>query len=168
MRFIVKAMTVLCISGFSTGVFSDEVTDQIDKQIWIPVMESVREADYDQHAATFHPSAIMVFEMDSRTMLASEFLKNVKTGFAKRKGGPKTTTVQFRFNQRLHDECTAFESGVFLFRSPDKEGVVKDHYIHFEFLLIYENGRWLTLMEKQKQRVTITEWNAAGTAGRIE
>lgn len=111
----------------------------------------------------------MVFEPDENTMTAKQFLENnVKKSFEKRRGGPQTTRVAFRFNQRLHDENTAFESGVFLFQNPNKEGEVLNHYIQFEFLLVRESGRWLILMEKQKARVTKDEWDAAGELGKVE
>jgi hypothetical protein len=52
------------------------------------------------------------------------------------------------------------ETGIFRYSTVDSEGRSKDEYIHFEGLLVKKNGKWKTLMEYQKSKTTLQEWNA--------
>lgn len=65
--------------------------------------------------------------------------------------------VEFRFSERWGDETTARETGIFVYSTVDEKGVRKESYVHFEVLLVKEQG-WKTLMEFQKGPATEEEW----------
>ena len=87
----------------------------------------------------------------SGTMLKAEF-NDTKTGKTE-------ASVAFRFSQRLGDDSTAHETGIFLYTSTNAEGKLKKEYIHFEALLL-RRGEWKIVMEYQKSKATASEWNA--------
>ena len=70
--------------------------------------------------------------------------------------------VEFRFSQRLGDSRTAHETGIFRYTSVNSEGKKNDEYIHFEGLLLKQDGKWKVLMEYQKSKATPDEWMSLG------
>ena len=72
--------------------------------------------------------------------------------------GKIRANVTFRFGQRLGDETTAHETGMFHYTSTNSEGTVTDAYIHFEALLIKEDA-WRIMMEYQKTAATVEDWD---------
>lgn len=69
--------------------------------------------------------------------------------------------VEFRFSQRIGNETTAHETGIFIFTSMDNHGEIKGkHIIHFEMLLIKKELDWHAIMEYQKSEATQEEWDA--------
>ena len=62
--------------------------------------------------------------------------------------------------QRLGDETTAHESGIFRYTATGADGKnIRKSYIHFEALLLKRDG-WKIMMEYQKFEATVEEWNA--------
>ena len=74
------------------------------------------------------------------------------------KAGKTKASVVFRFRQRLGDEATAHESGIFLYTATDADGKDTRKYVHFEALLLKRDG-WKTMMEYQESKATVEEWN---------
>lgn len=141
---------------------------EIDNELWKPLIKSVYEADYTLHESCYHPAAVMVFEMNNKSSSGKEWLEGrVKPGFAERKGKPKTTYLKMRFDKRIHNKESAFETGIFLFSSI-KDGIRKTSYIHFEFLITKANGKWQLLMENQRKRGTLEDWESLPKASEIE
>ena len=79
--------------------------------------------------------------------------------FVDTKAGKTKASVTFRFSQRLGDETTAHETGIFLYSSVGSDGRIKKDFIHFQALLV-KNGDWKILMEYQKSKATQEEWDA--------
>ena len=70
-------------------------------------------------------------------------------------------SVEFRFSQRIGNETTAHDTGIFVYTSADKNGKITGKYItHFEMLLVKRNNTWLAMMEYQKSDGTQEEWEA--------
>ena len=80
-----------------------------------------------------------------------------KQEFDNTKAGKTKASVEFRFLQRLGDDSTAHESGMFLYTNVDAKGNERKEYIHFEALLVKRDG-WKTFMEYQKARGTAAQW----------
>ena len=74
------------------------------------------------------------------------------------KSGKIKASVSFRFSQRLGDETTAHETGMFLYSTVSADGKTVRDYIHFEALLIKKKD-WKIMMEYQKSKATEEEWN---------
>lgn len=69
-------------------------------------------------------------------------------------------SVEFKFSQRLGDETTAHETGIFLYTATGPDGKETRDYIHFEALLLKRDGRWKIVMEYQKSVATRAEFEA--------
>ena len=84
-----------------------------------------------------------------------------KQGFDDTKSGKVKSDVTFRFSQRIIDDTTAHETGIFHYTSIDSNGKeLANQLIHFEMLVVKKNGKWLGVMEYQKSVATQEEWDA--------
>ncbi len=145
-----------------------DIRAQINKELWKPIIKSVLESDYETHAACYHLSAVVVMEMNNQSMTGKQWLENVKIDFEKQKDAPKTTYLKFRFDKRIYSSNTAFETGIYSYSAVDKNGIRRTNYTYFEGLSVRENGKWQIIMENQKKRATLRDWENSGKAGEVE
>ncbi len=126
---------------------------------WAEVSRTVREGDFEGYKATCHNEGVLVSGSKKISQPLSEALARWKKEFVATKTGKVKANVEFKFSQRFGDSATAHETGIFRYSIIDSLGKSKDEYIHFEALLVKKNGRWKTLMEYQKSKATLDEWN---------
>jgi len=126
---------------------------------WAEVSRTVREGDFEGYSATCHPTGVLVSGIKKMSQPLAKALARWRQDFTDTRSGKVKGRVAFRFAQRLGDDTTAHETGIFCYTSTDAQGQVRQEYIHFEELLV-KNGRWQGLMEYQKSRATRAEWEA--------
>jgi peptidyl-prolyl cis-trans isomerase A (cyclophilin A) len=126
---------------------------------WSEVSRTVREGDFEGYKATCHGEGVLVSGSKKTSQPLSKALERWKQDFADTKAGKIKANVEFRFSQRLGDETTAHETGIFLYSTFGADGQTRKEYIHFEALLL-KRGGWKTLMEYQKSKATREEWEA--------
>lgn len=132
-------------------------------QYWNNLSRTVREGDFIGYKEAYHEDAVVIFAVgkNKTSVSIAEALDNWKEGFLETKEGKRKDNVDFRFSQRLGNEDTAHETGIFHFTSKNSDGeTTSNSYIHFEMLLVKRNGEWLSLMEYQKSIATAAEWEA--------
>lgn len=130
---------------------------------WAELARTVQEGDFEGYGASYHKDAVVVFATgkNKTSVTLSKALAGWKEGFMKTKEGKQNDAVQFRFSQRIGDENTAHETGIFHFVSKDANGkLIGEYTLHFEMLLIKRDGKWYGLMEHQKSAATEEEWRA--------
>ena len=149
---------LLYCSALQTVSGADETTRlaQLDK-FWSEVQAAVQNGDYERYKTTCHPSGVLVSGAKKTSYPLSKALAGWKQGFLDTKSGKMKASVEFRFSQRLGDETTAHETGIFHYWTVDANGIRNDQYVHFEALLVKENG-WQTMMEYQKDPASENEW----------
>ncbi|WP_156949981.1 nuclear transport factor 2 family protein [Maribacter antarcticus] len=128
---------------------------------WAEVSRTVHEGDFEGYKATYHEDAVVVFTTgeNKASISITKALANWKQDFIDTKAGRTQNSVIFRFSQRIGDETTAHETGIFTFQSND--GSAKENprqFIHFEALLIKRDNSWLMVMEYQKSKASEEEW----------
>ena len=158
LRTILLLLTPSVIAGTSSAEEAARLA-QLDSY-WGEVSRAVRAGDFDAYAATCHPEGVLVSGTKATSTPLSQALERWKPGFEDTKSGKMKASVAFRFSQRLGDDTTAHETGIFLYSSTAADGQRKDEYIHFEGLLVKREGSWKILMEYQKSKATKEEWQA--------
>lgn len=128
---------------------------------WAEVSRTVHDGDFEGYKATYHEDAVVVFTTgeNKASLSISKALGNWKQDFIDTKAGRTQNSVEFRFSQRVGDENTAHETGIFVFQSLD--GSAKEtpkQFVHFDALLVKKDKGWLMVMEYQKSRATEEEW----------
>jgi len=127
---------------------------------WAEVSRAVAEGDFAAYQQTCHPRAVLVSGVKKTSYPLSQALQRWKVEFDDTRAGRRKSSVTFRFSHRFGDATTAHEAGIFLyeFQLPNKPSVKE--FVHFEALLVKEQGDWQILMEYQKSRATVEEWSA--------
>ncbi|TDI75324.1 MAG: hypothetical protein E2O84_04505 [Bacteroidetes bacterium] len=87
-------------------------------------------------------------------------MKGWKPDIDRTKAGEVAASVEFRFSQRLSDETTAHETGIFHYSAKPEDGELNEYYIFFEGLLVKKGGEWKMLMEYQKSTATAEDFAA--------
>jgi len=130
---------------------------------WTEVSRTVGEGDFDGYAATYHEDAVLVSGGGGVSYPISDALAGWKPDFDRTRRGEVSARVAFRFSSRLTSPTTAHETGLFRYRmdAPDSDAV--DAIVHFEALLVKKDGRWLMVMEYQKEPGTAEEWARAAS-----
>ena len=141
--------------GAESGL-SDEELDAF----WAEMSRSVREGDYATLTGAYHADAVLVDGVRGSTSPVSKAFEAWKPGLQDTKNGRMKASVQFRFTQRLRDESTAHEAGIFRYAADPEKGEPQDDYVRFEMLLVKRNG-WKIVMEHQIGPATEQEWQAA-------
>ena len=130
---------------------------------WAELSRTVGEGDFEGYSAAYHEDAVVIFASgkNKTSMPISKALASWKQGFTDTKSGKQHDSAEFRFSQRIGDQTTAHETGIFIFTSKDNKGKVRAKYItHFEMLLVKRKGAWYGVMEYQKSDATQAEWDA--------
>ena len=132
-------------------------------QYWTELIRTVKEGDFEGYKALYHSDAVVVFAggKNKTSVPIAKALAGWEKGFKNTKEGKNKDKVEFRFSQRIGDETTAHETGIFVFTSTDSDGNVKGKYMtHFEMLMVKKDNTWLAVMEYQKSEASQAEWDA--------
>ena len=139
---------------------SAQVATELDTY-WAEVSRTVVEGHFEGYAVLYHPDAVLVAG-GSGTYPIATALAGWKQGFDDTRDGKAVAGVEFRFTERLNDETTAHDTGMFRYTIDPEGGEGAVALVHFEALLVKKDGRWLMVMEYQKGSATDEEWDAAG------
>lgn len=169
MKKNILLLTTLLLACFATTKATGQsATDsqriaEIDKSYWAEISRTVKEGDFEGYKATCHENAVLVTTSGKNKLSypMTAALARWKQGFLDTKQGKQLDNVQFRFSQRIGDETTAHETGIFYFTSHDSTGkLISEGYTHLEALLVKRGDKWRCLMEYQKSNATKADWDA--------
>jgi ketosteroid isomerase-like protein len=154
-------IVAIFLAGILPSFAADTSTDTQLDAFWAEVSRTVAEGDFAGYAATYHSDAVLVSQSRGGVSVPiAKALDGWQQGFLDTQAGKTTANVKFRFTDRLNDETTAHETGIFHYTADSADGEGADQYVHFEALLV-RKGDWKMLMEYQKEPATEAEWNAA-------
>ena len=165
---LVALMSVVFLAGCQATPEKVEPVDEATRArlveldaYWAEVSRAVNTGDFDAYVATIHPDGVLVSGSKQFSQPLAEALKRWKKEFDATKAGTMTASADFRFAQRYSDATTAHETGILLYRQNDKlAGRTIAEYVHFEALLLKRDGKWQIVMEYQKSKATVKEWEA--------
>ncbi|WP_223032990.1 nuclear transport factor 2 family protein [Hanstruepera marina] len=135
---------------------------ELDKY-WEALSKTVSDGDFEGYGAAYHPDAVVIFATgpNKTSVPLAKALAGWKQGFDDTKAGKNKAGVTFRLSQRIGDDTTAHETGIFNYWTSDANGDNKQEIaVHFEMLLVKKDGKWLGVMEYQKDPATEEEWEA--------
>lgn len=148
---------LLCLSVTNTIAGSIDNQSHDTDKLYKSLIKSVESSDFDLMASTYHPDAVLV--SSKKTSAISNAIKRwtIEGNKLKNEGGK--ATLAFRFKNRLINDTTSFETGIYRYATIDKSGKEKVYLAHFEDLNVKKSGKWLTIMENQTAKASIDEWN---------
>jgi ketosteroid isomerase-like protein len=124
------------------------------------ISRSVSEGDFEAYAATCHENAVLVSGIRKDCYPLAKALKRWEQEFIDTREGRRKSKVTFRFSERLGDEVTAHETGIFLYEFQMGDEPLKQEYVHLETLLLKTADGWKIMLEYQKGVATKEEWDA--------
>ncbi len=130
---------------------------------WERLNKTVVEWDYEGNKDCFHKEAVIVFASgkNKTSVPIATALEGWKQGFKNTREGKTKVNIELRFSQRIGNETTAHETGIFVYTSTDNTSKATNKYfIPFEMLLVKRDNKWYGLMEYQKPLTTQKEWDA--------
>lgn len=130
---------------------------------WERLNKTVIEGDIEGNKNCFHKDAVVIFASGKNkySVPISSALKAWKQTYKKTKEGKIKVNIELRFSQRIGNETTAHETGIFIYTSTDNISKTSNKYIiPFEMLLVKRDNKWYGMMEYQKPLVTQKEWDA--------
>lgn len=128
---------------------------------WDEVSRTVEEGDFEGYGVLYHADAVLV-TLGSGSQPIGAALDGWRQLFVDTREGRARASVEFRMTQRLNDATTAHETGLFRYVFAPEGAEESAAVVHFEALLVKNDGSWLMLMEYQKEAGTAEEWEAAG------
>jgi len=135
-------------------------TSDLDR-FWKELACTVAAGNFAAYSNHYHEDAVYVSALSGECHPIKQALLGWQDGFAETRAGRRSTNVQFRFTQRLHNADTAHVTGIFCYTS--HEGLENPVVlcVHFEALLVRKND-WKILMEYQKESATEAQWAQLG------
>jgi len=125
---------------------------------WLNISRAVNTGDFAAYKASYHEDAVYISELTKTSIPIREAFKDWQQSFNDTKEAKIKVNLQFKFSQRLGDEKTAFETGVFLYTSVDRSGLETVKFLRFEAVLV-KRKRWQMLLEHQKLDSNKIEWD---------
>ena len=160
MKSTMIRLTILCLILFFPSVVESQVSTELD-DYWAEISRTVEEGDFEGYSRLYHPDAVLVSLGSVTSYPIARALEGWEQGFLDTRAGRVQASVAFRFTQRLHDETTAHETGIFRYTVEPEDGSQTVVMVNFEGLLVRKDGAWLMLMEYQKHPATEEDWKTA-------
>jgi len=160
MKATTLRLAILGMILFSPMGVDAQVTAELNAY-WAGMAQTVEDGDFEGYSRLYHPDAVLVSQGSGTSYAIAQALAGWRQGFVDTREGRARASLTFRFTQRLHDETTAHETGMFRYTLEPDVGTPRIVIIHFEGLLVKKDGAWLMMMEYQKQEATEAEWEAA-------
>lgn len=128
---------------------------------WASLAKTAKDGDFEGMKSLYHKDAVVV-KPDTTFAVSQAFKFRWKKEIMEVKSGKRANTLEFRFSNRVGDETTAFEKGIYHYTSVETSNgkQLGDSYVHFETLLVKQDNHWVALMEYQKMEATEEEWEA--------
>lgn len=132
---------------FSSHFLFGQSTGEIDRQVWIPFIQSFNSNDDEGYKAV-HSKSIIRIEQDSKMIFTyDQYFQKLPDSLQKRKNAWKNT-IELRFVQRIDDTNIAFEVGYFKTSSIHTvTNRTRVSYGKFHVLLRKENDVWKIVMD---------------------
>ena len=151
MTFKATLLACLLVSTSISAVAKDT------NSLYERLITSVDKADFKMMASAYHPDAVLV-KKDKTTPIKQALNRWTKEGTSWAQKGGKAS-LEFRFSERVVNETSSFEKGIYKYKMISNTGEEKVYLVHIENLSVKRNGMWVTLMEKQLNNATKSEWD---------
>ena len=152
-------VSVMMLLAQPTLADDDKTIAELDA-VWAELTRTVVEGDFDGMAAAYHADAVLVNAISGTSYPISEAMQGWKTGIDRTRAGEVDASVTFKFTQRLHNETTAHDTGMFYYTAKSLDEDASSAIINFEALLVKKDGQWKIMMEYQKSVATTGQWDA--------
>lgn len=141
----------------STFAQTDSVQQVINKEVWLPFIETYTNLDAEGFMAIHTEDVIRIIRDDKNIRVGEEYAISQRESSKRSKANKATRNIQFSFIDRFAKGDIAVESGYYKvkWKSGDQEGI---SYGAFEVILKKVDGHWKIFIDSDtSQNNTLTE-----------
>ncbi len=176
-HFATICLSIFCLSAnFSTAQNTPTDTlppnpnlaaffQKINADIWLPFSESYAENSVEKYAALHSADFIRVSGgANSSISNLENYIAQSRVHFGNNQTEGRKIRIEFRFLERIANDSTASERGIYHYISEDKVGKIWDGYGKFHVIERIENGQWKILVDydsDENKTIGQDDWDAA-------
>lgn len=149
----------------------ENVVASIFNEVWLPFMESYRDADIKKFKS-IHAKDLARVSIDRNTIQSlSNYVPEMEGVFQKLKGMGRQMDIRFSILSSAIDESKAYQTGYYCFstRASESDSFQPHGYGFFNVLLIKEDGKWKISTDADKQAdISEEEFAESGTIYKLD
>ena len=154
-----RRICLLIVLLFIQFIYAQDIIINELDAAWKKLENTVSTGDFRSFKSVYHQDAVLVNGITKNSYPIKNAFEGWEKGFIDTKSEEIIANLDVKFSERLFDEFTAHETGIFHYYTISKNGDKDDTYVHFESLWVKKNNKWKMIMEYQKSRTTKAEWN---------
>jgi len=162
MKYFGKLVLIPIWISFLLAANTTQANDRVEQELdayWAAMSLTVEQGDIEAYSALYHSDAILVNGMANKSYSIKKAIAGWKHFFSDTQSGKISASVNFRFSKRLHNDTTAHETGMFNYQTVDANGKKNNFIANINALFVKKGGKWLMMMEYQKNEATLAEWD---------
>jgi ketosteroid isomerase-like protein len=154
-----KQVCILIVFLLIQSIYAEDSAINELNAAWDKLEQTVSNGDFRTFKSVYHRDAVLVNGISKSSYPIKKAFEGWQQGFIDAKSGEITANLDVKFSERIYDQFTAHETGIFHYYTINKGGEKNDNYIYFESLWVKKNNKWIMMMEYQKSMTDETEWN---------
>jgi ketosteroid isomerase-like protein len=129
------------------NVFSQNIQQEINIQVWKPFIQTFNDRDTKGFMAV-HSKEVVRSPRDGKNILNwDEYYKQMERGDQREKAAESKRQLELRFTERIANKDRAIEVGIYKTTSINPDGTARSFYGRFHVVLRKENGTWKILVD---------------------
>ena len=157
---IMKQVYVIIVFLLTHFIYAENNSINELNSAWDKLEQTVLNGDFRSFKSVYHRDAVLVNGITKSSYPIKKAFEGWEQGFIDTKSGKIIANLDVKFSDRIYDQLTAHETGIFHYYTINNNGDKNDTYVHFESLWIKKNNAWLMIMEYQKSKTDESQWNA--------
>ncbi len=172
MKYLHSAASIILVYAFSLTAMAqengstdnssaDQIRADINTQIWATFTRSYKELDAELHMNLYNPNIVRVTPQKDSVLSGEEYIKMTGRMLEMRRSKSSIgSDIQFRFNQRYHNDNSAYEAGIYRMSGTGRDGQPFVFYNEFSVVLKKHEDRW-TIMFDMDEPSNESAWQNA-------
>ncbi|MBA4849677.1 hypothetical protein [Emticicia sp. BO119] len=149
---------ILTCSFFITLAQSDNIETEINNQVWLPFIKTYNNFDAIGFM-NLHSRDLVRVPVDAKKIYTfEEYSINNQQSNEMSLRNKRKQAIEFSFEDRIHNETSAFETGYYKVTSSDNQGKTRTFYGKFTVVLRKFGDRWKIVLDSDTGK-NITESN---------
>ena len=141
-----RRICLLIVLLFIQFIYAQDIIINELDAAWKKLENTVSTGDFRSFKSVYHQDAVLVNGITKNSYPIKNAFEGWEKGFIDTKSEEIIANLDVKFSERLFDEFTAHETGIFHYYTINKNGDKDDTYVHFESLWVKKNNKWKMIM----------------------
>ncbi|MEC9026134.1 MAG: nuclear transport factor 2 family protein, partial [Candidatus Neomarinimicrobiota bacterium] len=137
-----RRICLLIVLLFIQFIYAQDIIINELDAAWKKLENTVSTGDFRSFKSVYHQDAVLVNGITKNSYPIKNAFEGWEKGFIDTKSEEIIANLDVKFSERLFDEFTAHETGIFHYYTINKNGDKNDTYVHFESLWVKKNNKW--------------------------